>query len=247
MIEASAIGAGFEVLQSPQTRLETSDDINDVPADEVAQTEPQEPTDRAVLKQLRDRLEDYFGLEGMDLADTPKALDELISKVLDLREVHNSLYTSQGGWIYQGDSEDKLETLTCPVIIQPMMLKEIIDHRDLLGSKLDELRDKFTKLEADYVDALTKYINTHMQDDELPPEISDPVMLPTVTTPVWYDQSTVPINKLLEFDGGVAITDTLTLDLSRDAYARQALSRYVALTRVDNPKYADALQERYLN
>jgi len=40
-------------------------------------------------------------------------------------------------WYYQGDGEDKLESLTCPVLIEAADLRAIVQRRDKLQEDLD--------------------------------------------------------------------------------------------------------------
>jgi hypothetical protein len=42
-------------------------------------------------------------------------------------------------WTYQGDGEDHLESLTCPVIIHPMRLKGAIDNCNAYGIVLQKI------------------------------------------------------------------------------------------------------------
>jgi len=55
-------------------------------------------------------------------------------------------------WSYQGDGEDHLESLVCPVVIQPKVLEKIIGERDSLDLQLEHEK----ALTARFRDALSR-------------------------------------------------------------------------------------------
>jgi hypothetical protein len=45
-------------------------------------------------------------------------------------------------WVYGGDNHDNLETLVCPVVIQPRQLLEIINENKALKAALHDAADR---------------------------------------------------------------------------------------------------------
>ncbi len=75
---------------------------------------------------------DYVGKLESELADTKAARDREIALVneglereKELRRIRHDVYLSEGGWIYQGDGSDHLESLTCPVVVPVEKMREI--------------------------------------------------------------------------------------------------------------------------
>lgn len=76
----------------------------------------------------------YTYNEGASLWRPPLGKRPDFTKSLLARQVENGNY-----WVYQGDGEDHLESLTCPVIINPMRLKGAIDNCNAYGIALQKI------------------------------------------------------------------------------------------------------------
>ena len=63
--------------------------------------------------------------------------DSLYDKIIDLK----AHLEAEGGnyWGWQGDGEDHLESLVCPVVIRPQELLKIIEERDGLEVRLNKM------------------------------------------------------------------------------------------------------------
>ncbi len=82
---------------------------------------------------------------------------ELLNKEIESLNEAKQVKSHQLAWIYRGDGEDNLESLTCPVIIAPAklleMTQEIADY--------DEMRADFQKVTLEMHDEITR-----LQDDK---------------------------------------------------------------------------------
>lgn len=58
--------------------------------------------------------------------DAPLCL-EAADEIERLRRIHNGMHLSEGGWIYQGDGTDHVESLTCPVVITADQLRGLVE------------------------------------------------------------------------------------------------------------------------
>ena len=58
-----------------------------------------------------------------------------------LREKTMARFANDDCWIFQGDGNDHLESLVCPVAIMPAVLSAIIKERDALAAELKALRE----------------------------------------------------------------------------------------------------------
>lgn len=56
-------------------------------------------------------------------------LERLQDENKRLQKIHNDMYLSEGGWIWQGDGTDHLESLTCPVVIAAADLRDILANQ----------------------------------------------------------------------------------------------------------------------
>lgn len=63
----------------------------------------------------------------------------------DLRRIKMSRFNNEDCWIYQGDGEDHLESLSCPVVVYPSVLIELTRQRDLA---VEAASDAATSLET---------------------------------------------------------------------------------------------------
>lgn len=72
---------------------------------------------------------------------TRHALEAAVDALERLQRIHNDMHLSEGGWIWQGDGSDHLESLACPVVIQPHQLREPVRQQpDRLDEVLELLR-----------------------------------------------------------------------------------------------------------
>lgn len=54
-----------------------------------------------------------------------------------LRRIKMSRFSNEDCWIYQGDGEDHLESLSCPVVVYPHVLMDLTRQRDLAIDALE--------------------------------------------------------------------------------------------------------------
>jgi hypothetical protein len=59
-------------------------------------------------------------------------------EVEELRRIKMSRFNNEDCWIYQGDGEDHLESLSCPVVVYPSVLIELTKQRDLAVEAMQE-------------------------------------------------------------------------------------------------------------
>lgn len=81
----------------------------------------------------------YFAKE--EVSYLAEEIRHLKDEVTQLRAVKMARFNNEDCWIYQGDGEDHLESLSCPVVIYPNELKNIL-------SAVKPLRDRIAELEA---------------------------------------------------------------------------------------------------
>jgi len=74
------------------------------------------------------------------------ALAEVKKKAAELANENLALHRERQGevWYYQGDGEDKLESLTCPVLIEAEDLRAIVQERDRLKEGLNDVVERHT-------------------------------------------------------------------------------------------------------
>ena len=54
-----------------------------------------------------------------------RIIDELQEEIEELKKIKFKRFNEEECWIYQGDDEDNLESLVCPVVICPKELLKI--------------------------------------------------------------------------------------------------------------------------
>jgi hypothetical protein len=82
-------------------------------------------------------------------------IKNLESEVEQLRAIKFKRFNNEDCWIYQGDGEDHLESLVCPVVVSPQKMIELETARHSLAGQIefsagviDQLRDKNAELEG---------------------------------------------------------------------------------------------------
>lgn len=82
-------------------------------------------------------------------------IKNLESEVEQLRAVKFKRFNNEDCWIYQGDGEDHLESLVCPVVVSPQKMIELETARHSLAGQIefsagviDQQRDKNAELEG---------------------------------------------------------------------------------------------------
>lgn len=108
------------------------------------------PEYEAVWKMIADRVDGVapVSAEPVNTMRMASALEHANSEIVRLEEVVRELkvktfahFNNQECWIYQGDGDDHLESLVCPVVIQPKKLMEIIAAGQVNARLMDVLND----------------------------------------------------------------------------------------------------------
>lgn len=96
------------------------------------------------------------GAERADkkVTDLTARLAEAVDTIASLR---NHLEAERGNyWAWQGDGEDHLESLSCPVVIQPQTLLQLTTRLAAAEAEQDRIRKQRDDAEAERHDALER-------------------------------------------------------------------------------------------
>lgn len=64
-------------------------------------------------------------------------IEELEKQLAEAKHIKSGIARSEGGWIWQNEGSDKLDSITCPIIITPDRLKELIVAEESLPRSVD--------------------------------------------------------------------------------------------------------------
>jgi SMC interacting uncharacterized protein involved in chromosome segregation len=76
-----------------------------------------------------------------DFREMNEQRQKLCVEIANLKSQHFVTFANEECWIWQGDGEDNLRTLTCPVVISPGDLAKILGERDKAIEELTEQHD----------------------------------------------------------------------------------------------------------
>ena len=74
-----------------------------------------------------------------ELDELNNRFSHLKKEVSELRDIKFIRFNQDECWIYQGDGNDNLETLVCPVVVKPSVLIELQAELDAANAKIAEL------------------------------------------------------------------------------------------------------------
>lgn len=63
------------------------------------------------------------------------------AEIADLRQRKFARFNNEDCWMYQGDGDDNLESLVCPVVISAYDLLQLINNAN---KQIQPIRDRFT-------------------------------------------------------------------------------------------------------
>jgi len=73
-------------------------------------------------------------------------IKSLLAEVEQLRAIKFQRFNNEDCWIYQGDGEDHLESLVCPVVVSPQKLIEFAETITQLQGRVAELESQNNNL-----------------------------------------------------------------------------------------------------
>ncbi len=72
-------------------------------------------------------------------------------EIEELRRIKMARFNNEDCWIYQGDGEDHLESLSCPVVVYPSVLIELTKQRDLAVEALEWIASSLPQIGVERV------------------------------------------------------------------------------------------------